>query len=72
MKVGWGGVEGWGEKAYNCNWITIKNLKKRQSIQWIMLIPSKCFWSDGGQVSNSVFAILTNKEKVNLESKCYK
>ena len=24
----WGGVEGWGEKAYNCNWITIKNLKK--------------------------------------------
>ena len=20
----WGGVEGWGEKAYNCNWITIK------------------------------------------------
>ena len=21
---GGGGVEGWGEKAYNCNWITIK------------------------------------------------
>ena len=20
----WGGVEGWGEKAYNCNCITIK------------------------------------------------
>ena len=20
----WSGVEGWGEKAYNCNWITIK------------------------------------------------
>ena len=20
----WGGAEGWGEKAYNCNWITIK------------------------------------------------
>ena len=20
----WGGVEGWGEKAYNCIWITIK------------------------------------------------
>ena len=25
---GGGGVEGWGEKAYNCNWITIKILKK--------------------------------------------
>ena len=25
---GWGGVEGWGEKAYNYNWITIKILKK--------------------------------------------
>ena len=23
----WGGVEGWGEKAYNCNWITIKKKK---------------------------------------------
>ena len=22
---GWGGVEGWGEKAHNCNWIRIKN-----------------------------------------------
>ena len=22
--IPWGGVEGWGEKAYNCNWITIK------------------------------------------------
>ena len=27
-KFDWGGVEGWGEKAYNCNWITIKNKKK--------------------------------------------
>ena len=29
----WGGVEGWGEKAYNCNWITIKiknKIKKRE------------------------------------------
>ena len=26
---GWGGVEGWGEKADNCNSITIKILKKR-------------------------------------------
>ena len=25
---GWGGVEGWGEKAYNYNWITIKIKKK--------------------------------------------
>ena len=24
------GVEGWGEKAYNCNWITIKKLKKKE------------------------------------------
>ena len=29
---GWGGVEGWGEKAYNCNWITIKIKKKRMNI----------------------------------------
>ena len=28
---GWGGVEGWGEKAHNCNWITIKiYLKKKK------------------------------------------
>ena len=29
----WGGVEGWGEKAYNCNRITIKfflNVKKKK------------------------------------------
>ena len=26
----WGGVEGWGEKAHNCNWITKKNLKKKK------------------------------------------
>ena len=25
----WGGVEGWGEKAYNCNRITIKIEKKK-------------------------------------------
>ena len=24
----WGGVEGWGEKAHKCNFITIKNKKK--------------------------------------------
>ena len=27
---GWGGVEGWGEKAYNCNCITIKKIKKKK------------------------------------------
>ena len=26
----WGGVEGWGEKAYNCNCITIKKIKKNK------------------------------------------
>ena len=26
--VHWGGVEGWGEKADNCNWVTIKIKKK--------------------------------------------
>ena len=31
---GWGGVEGWGEKAYNCNWITIK-IKKRNLYSYI-------------------------------------
>ena len=25
-----GGVEGWGEKAHNCNWITIKKLKLKK------------------------------------------
>ena len=28
----WGGVEGWGEKAYNCNCITIKKKKKSHII----------------------------------------
>ena len=38
----WGGVEGWGEKAYNCNWITIKikknkiKLKKKENEKSIM------------------------------------
>ena len=30
---GWGGVEGWGEKAYNCNRITIKIFKKRNKAE---------------------------------------
>ena len=25
-------MEGWGEKAYNCNWITIKILKKDKTL----------------------------------------
>ena len=38
---GWGGVEGWGENADNCNWATVKKclIKKRhnrsfKSITW--------------------------------------
>ena len=28
----WGGVEGWGEKAHNCKWLTIKiTIKKNKS-----------------------------------------
>ena len=28
----WGGGEGGGEKAYNCNWITIKIKKKTKKL----------------------------------------
>ena len=28
-RIGWGGVEGWGENADNCNWIKI-NLKNNK------------------------------------------
>ena len=45
---GWGEVEGWGEKAYNCNWITIKVLKKMETqlikiceMKWKQLIGGK-------------------------------
>ena len=31
---GWGVVEGWGEKAYNCNRVTIK-IKKEKRINTI-------------------------------------
>ena len=34
---GWGGVEGWGEKAYNCNIITIKIKKKKHTAQLLSL-----------------------------------
>ena len=30
----WGGVEGWGEKAYNCNLITIKKENKEDTSKW--------------------------------------
>ena len=33
---GWGGVEGWGEKAHNCNRITIKKLKLKKESAMIM------------------------------------
>ena len=29
----WGGVEGWGEKAYNCNWKTIKKKERKKKEQ---------------------------------------
>ena len=36
----WGGVEGWGEKAYNCNWITIK-IKKTKNKNIIIIFKWK-------------------------------
>ena len=49
MKTG-GGVEGWGEKAYNCNWITIKVFLKKwkqkgKDSQTIVLIKFRLSWS---------------------------
>ena len=38
----WGGVEGWGEKAYNCNWITIKIKKKKK---WHTLLLTFHWWA---------------------------
>ena len=32
----WGGVEGWGEKAYNCNRITIKINKNKRL--WVTIV----------------------------------
>ena len=32
----WGGVEGWGEKAYNCNCITIKKKVFKNPLMHIM------------------------------------
>ena len=29
----WGGVEGWGEKAYNCNCRTIKKIKIKKKLE---------------------------------------
>ena len=33
---GWGGVEGWGENADNCNWITIK-VKKESYFKFLSI-----------------------------------
>ena len=38
--IGWGGVEGWGEKAENCNWITIKK-RKRNALFFFLWITYK-------------------------------
>ena len=40
----WGGVEGWGEKAYNCNWITIKIFKKRKKKINLCIITYEMSW----------------------------
>ena len=39
----WGGGEGWGEKAYNCNWITIK-IKKKESINIVNYVTAKSYF----------------------------
>ena len=33
----WGGVEGWGEKAYNCNSITIKKKSLKKDVSTLSL-----------------------------------
>ena len=40
----WGGGEGWGEKAYNCNWITIKIKKKTGQRIWPGISTNKCIY----------------------------
>ena len=42
---GWGGVEGWGEKAHNCNWITIKHFFKNGQRIWTDTSPRKTVWN---------------------------
>ena len=44
----WGGVEGWGEKAHNCNWITIKFFLKKIccSRGWRKELPHPWLWKE--------------------------
>ena len=35
---GWGGMAGWGEKAYNCNWTTIKFFFKFKKTLWPCIV----------------------------------
>ena len=39
-QLGWGG--GWGEKAYNCNWITIKFFYKRKKNNFVRSCCESC------------------------------
>ena len=48
---GWGGVEGWGENADNCNRITIKNNKSAPKPFWIPIVVKGFF--------NAIFRGLT-------------
>ena len=48
----WGGVEGWGEKAYNCNCITIKKKILYHRIFFIFLLKTMAL-------------TLFNKDKIN-------
>ena len=52
----WGGVEGWGETAYNCNWITIKIKEKKEisfSIPLLLVCVYLLFW--GGFLENRIY-----------------
>ena len=58
----WGGVEGWGEKAHNCNWITIKkNFLKRKNT-----IPSSFFYSRYCWLSQQITSDSGTRESTHL------
>ena len=61
----WGGVEGWGEKAYNCNWITIKILKKSK---WRKKL-ERIFWRMLKFSENNFFAILNFPQHASIQGK---
>ena len=61
----WGGVEGWGEKAYNCNWITIKIFKKSK---WRKKL-ERIFWRMLKFSENSFFAILNFPQHASIQGK---